>query len=202
MVESGRRSAPRNERFLASSCPAKWRSPMSRYHSVLVLAWIAGCVHETQTPPTSAPPPSSTKIVEDLPAKGTESRADDHQYPSTGVEMWDPVRRPVSKGTESRADGHQYPSTGVEMWDPERWPVSSQPQSAVRPLTAAERERAISVAREYLFKGDPEPEEIEYNVRRTDDGYSVFVQFAWVPGGHCSLRISSKWEVTELIRGA
>jgi hypothetical protein len=158
---------------LPAFCPAKWRSLVSRYHSILVLALIAGCVHDKANPPRPAPPPSSATFVE-IPAKEAESHAGGHQNPSTGGGMWDPVHRPVS----------------------------SQPQPAVRSLTAAERERAISVAREYLYKDDPEPGEIEYKVHRTEDGYSVFVQFAWVPGGHCLLRISSEWEVTELIPGA
>ena len=81
-------------------------------------------------------------------------------------------------------------------------PSSPPPQPEALPVTAAERERAISAAREYLFKDDSEPTNIQYNVRRTETGYSVFIVFAHVPGGHCSLRVTPDWKVTEIIRGA
>lgn len=106
------------------------------------------------------------------------------------------------RATESNTGEGQYPSTGVEMWDPMPPPKSPLPEPKAVSPTAAERERVISVAREYLFKGEPEPRDIEYHVRRTDKGYSVFVVFANVPGGHCFLTVSPDWKVTELIRGA
>jgi hypothetical protein len=148
-------------------------SQMSRNHFILMLVLVAGCAHEKQTPAKSAPP----------------------AHPLT-------VDNDPQRAAESNTDGRQYPPTGVEMWDPIPTPHSPLPQPKVLSLTAAERERAISVAREYLFKGEPEPRDLEFHVRRTEHGYSVFVVFAHAPGGHCSLRLSPDWKVIELIRGA
>jgi hypothetical protein len=95
------------------------------------------------------------------------------------------------------------------VWDALSPLPVSDPLPSVEPLTAEEVERAISVAKEYL-KGDLDIER-EYGVSRRGDGYSVYVEYTvrdnegracGLFGGHCLIRISSDWKVTDFIGGA
>jgi len=100
-------------------------------------------------------------------------------------------------GSDSAARAPQYPSTGIEFGDPLQ--VKPVPVPA---LTAAERTRAISAARSYLYDDKPEPEGVEYDVSRNGNEYSVFVQTSPSPGGHCLILMSQDWKIVRVIPGA
>jgi hypothetical protein len=106
-----------------------------------------------------------------------------------------------------------YPSTGVELWDPVVPAAYSAPDSGDEPeqLTEDETAKAIAVAKTYLGEEPNSASEHEYSVSRDMDGYRVFIQFVtrdeqgksyYTPGGHCLLYISADWKITSMIGGA
>ncbi len=119
---------------------------MLRYHLTLTVVVFAGCARDKSALPDSTPRPNTARPAENVPADSSDAAATGSQYHSTGVDLLDPL-----------------PDT----------PVASPPRPATPPLTAAERDRAIFIARNHLYGDEPEPEGIEYTVSRTESGYSA-----------------------------
>lgn len=63
--------------------------------------------------------------------------------------------------------------------------------------------RALDVAKMYLTEDNSKQFRAIYSVRRTDEGFSVFVEYQPAfPGGHCVILISRDFKVTKVVGGA
>jgi hypothetical protein len=105
--------------------------------------------------------------------------------------------------TERPVVGSGYPTTGMEMWDPlPQTAFDERPSEVGAPLSDQEKSMVISAVRQHLFDGEAETKEVEYTIRRMEAGYSVFVQFSNAPGGHCFVELDHKGKVVGLVGGA
>lgn len=174
----------------------------------LALIAFAGCAGDR--PPSSSPPQSSGQPT---------------PYPSTGIERWeDPNARgwsPPATGNarvpispQSTGQSTPYPSTGIEPWvTPTPRNSSPKAENVVRePLTLEDEQKLIDLAKKHLERRSGKPVVGDFRASRTDDGYSVFVDFhagyddqgrpLYFPGGHCLVLISKDREVIQVIGGA
>jgi hypothetical protein len=103
-----------------------------------------------------------------------------------------------------------YPTTGVEIWDPLPTTTSSNLASLIQvdSVSPEEERKVIDVVKRHL---DLANDADEFKVSRDGTGYSVSVQFFSLDsqgnkvtyvGGHCVVKLSSDLKVVRVFRGA
>ena len=78
----------------------------------------------------------------------------------------------------------------------------TKPQEEVA-TNSPDEVRALEAAKMYLANESSKPIRATYEVRPTEEGYSIFVQYEPAfPGGHCVILVSPDFKVTKVVGGA